>query len=136
MIKVVIKFQDDNIIAVDIKGHAVRDAEAVIIGEAYDMVCNSVSVLSQSLLIGLESVLKINCSYEIYDGYISLDLSDIEKEELLKAQVLLKTFELSLESIMISLEQSFGKNKRDKYIFLLKEEVEHHVNNEPSIVCS
>ncbi len=123
MIKVVIKFQDDNIIAVDIKGHAVRDAEAVIIGEAYDMVCNSVSVLSQSLLIGLESVLKINCSYEIYDGYISLDLSDIEKEELLRAQVLLKTFELSLESIMISLEQSFGKNKRDKYIFLLKEEV-------------
>lgn len=123
MIKVVIKFQDDNIIAVDIKGHAVRDAEAVIIGEAYDMVCNSVSVLSQSLLIGLESILKINCSYEIYDGYISLDLSDIEKEELLKAQVLLKTFELSLESIMISLEQSFGKNKRDKYIFLLKEEV-------------
>lgn len=123
MIKVVIKFQDDNIIAVDIKGHAVRDAEAVIIGEAYDMVCSSVSVLSQSLLIGLESVLKINCSYEIYDGYISLDLSDIEKEELLKAQVLLKTFELSLESIMISLEQSFGKNKRDKYIFLLKEEV-------------
>lgn len=123
MIKVVIKFQDDNVIAVDIKGHAVRDAEAVIIGEAYDMVCNSVSVLSQSLLIGLESVLKINCSYEIYDGYISLDLSDIEKEELLKAQVLLKTFELSLESIMISLEQSFGKNKRDKYIFLLKEEV-------------
>ena len=123
MIKVVIKFQDDNIIAVDIKGHAVRDAEAVIIGEAYDMVFNSVSVLSQSLLIGLESVLKINCSYEIYDGYISLDLSDIEKEELLRAQVLLKTFELSLESIMISLEQSFGKNKRDKYIFLLKEEV-------------
>ena len=123
MIKVVIKFQDDNIIAVDIKGHAVRDAEAVIIGEAYDMVCNSVSVLSQSLLIGLESVLKINCSYEIYDGYISLDLGDIEKEELLKAQVLLKTFELSLESIMISLEQSCGKNKRDKYIFLLKEEV-------------
>lgn len=122
MIKVVIKFQDDNIIAVDIKGHAVRDAEAVIIGEAYDMVCNSVSVLSQSLLIGLESVLKINCSYEIYDGYISLDLSDIEKEELLKAQVLLKTFELSLESIMISLEQSFGKiNVINIYFF--KEEV-------------
>lgn len=123
MIKVVIKFQDDDIIAIDIKGHAVREAEAVIIGEAYDMVCNSVSVLSQSLLIGLESVLKINCSYEIYDGYISLDLSDLEEEELLRAQVLLKTFELSLESIMISLEQSFGKNKRDKYIFLLKEEV-------------
>jgi hypothetical protein len=123
MIKVVIKFQDDDVIAIDIKGHAVREAEAVIIGEAYDMVCNSVSVLSQSLLIGLESVLKINCSYEVYDGYISLDLSDLEQEELLKAQVLLKTFELSLESIMISLEQSFGKNKRDKYIFLLKEEV-------------
>lgn len=123
MIKVVIKFQEDNIIAINVKGHAAREADAIIAGEAYDMICNSVSVLSQSLLIGLESVLGLNCSYEIYDGYINLNLSDLEDEELISAQVLLKTFEVSLESIMISLEQSFGKNKRDKYIYLLKEEV-------------
>ncbi|MEQ8197107.1 MAG: ribosomal-processing cysteine protease Prp [Clostridiaceae bacterium] len=123
MIRIKIKKTDDKIIAVDIKGHALRESEAIIAGEAYDMICNSVSVLSQSLLIGLENVLNINCSYEIYEGYISLDLKDLDEDELEKAQVLLKTFELSIDSIMISLEQSFGKNKRDKYICLLKEEV-------------
>ncbi|MDD7794871.1 ribosomal-processing cysteine protease Prp [Clostridium sp. 'White wine YQ'] len=123
MIKIKVKSRGEKIIAVDIKGHAVEEAEAIIVGEAYDMICNSVSVLSQSLLIGLESVLNINCSYEIYEGYISLDLTDLEEDELTEAQTLLKTFELSIDSIMLSLEQSFGKKKRDKYICLLKEEV-------------
>ena len=30
------------------------------------MVCNSVSVLSQSAIIGLDEVLKLNVNYEIY----------------------------------------------------------------------
>lgn len=124
MIKVIVKSRRENIIAIDIKGHANNEAEAVLVGEAYDMICNSVSVLSQSLIIGLENVLELNCSYELYDGYINLNLSDLDEDELIKAQVLLKTFEVSLESIMLSLEQSLGKKKRDKYIFLLKEEVQ------------
>lgn len=121
MIKIKIKSKKLDIISIDIKGHARETAMEV--GEAYDMVCNSVAVLSQSLLLGLEEVLKLNCSYTLQDGYISLDLTDLPEDELKKAQVLLKTFDISLESLMISLEQNFGIKKRDKYIELLKEEV-------------
>ena len=40
------------------------------IGDAYDLICNSVSVLSQSTLIGMDEVLKLNSNYEIkMDSY-------------------------------------------------------------------
>ena len=57
------------------------------------------------------------------DGYLKLDLSDFTDDELNQAQVLLLTFEKSLESVMLSLEQMFGKEKRRENITLKKEEV-------------
>ena len=46
-----------------------------------------------------------------------------KEEEIDRAQVLLLTFEKSLESIMMSLEAGFGKNRRNKYIKIKFEEV-------------
>lgn len=123
MIKLDIYTTKDIIIGFRIQNHALREREMILVGEAYDMVCNSVSVLSQSVLIGLDEVLKLNVPYEMADGYIKLDLKELDEEELQKAQVLLKTFELSIDSILLSLEQSFGKNKADQYIYVKKEEV-------------
>ncbi|NLK95244.1 MAG: ribosomal-processing cysteine protease Prp [Clostridiales bacterium] len=123
MIEVKIKSQNKNIISFSINNHALINREAIIAGEAFDMVCNSVSVLSQSVIIGLDEVLKLNVNYEIKDGYISLDLTGFNKEEIDKAQVLLKTFEKSLESVILSLDQMFGVNKRNEYITLINEEV-------------
>ena len=71
----------------------------------------------------MEEVLKLPVKYEINDGYLSLNLSDLKEDEIEKGQVLLKTFEKSMESLLMSLEVSFGKNKRNKYINLKKEEV-------------
>ena len=87
------------------------------------MICNSVSVLSQSVIIGMQEVLKLPIKYEINDGFLSLNLSNLKEEEIDRAQVLLLTFEKSLQSIMMSLEASFGINKRDKYIKIVLEEV-------------
>ena len=87
------------------------------------MVCNSVSVLGQSVIIGLDEVLKLNVNYEISDGYLSLNLDGFNGEEIEKAQVILKTFEKSLESVILSLDEMFGIKKRKEYIILLKEEV-------------
>ena len=87
------------------------------------MVCNTVSVLSQSVIIGLDEVLKLNCNYEMMDGYLALDLKGFTPEEISKAQVLLKTFKLSLDSVIMSLDESFGKKKREEYIILKTEEV-------------
>lgn len=123
MIEVKIRSNQENILSYEINSHALINREAIIAGEAYDMVCNSVSVLSQSAIIGLDEVLKLNVNYEISDGYLSLDLDGFNGEEIEKAQVILKTFEKSLESVILSLDEMFGIKKRKEYIILLKEEV-------------
>ena len=47
----------------------------------------------------------------------------VTREEIKKAQVLLKTFEKSLESLILGLDMSLGKETRCKYIKIKKEEV-------------
>ena len=124
MIKVTILQKGNFSLGFKISGHALsREEIENTVGDAYDLICNSVSVLSQSVLIGMEEVLKLPVKYEINDGYLSLNLSDLKEDEIEKGQVLLKTFEKSMESLLMSLEVSFGKNKRNKYINLKNEEV-------------
>ncbi|WP_315078426.1 ribosomal-processing cysteine protease Prp [uncultured Clostridium sp.] len=128
MIKVGINYKDSSIIGFVINNHALcgdRDFrnDVSLVGETFDMICNSVSVLSQSVIIGLDEVLKLNSTYEISDGYLKLDLNDFNEEEIEQAQVLLQTFEKSLESVILSLDEMFGSKKRKEYITLLKEEV-------------
>lgn len=123
MIEIRITSKNDNIISFKINNHALIGREAILAGDAYDMVCNSVSVLSQSVIIGLDEVLKLNSNYEIKDGYLSLDLKGFTPEEVNEAQVLLKTFEKSIESTILGLNEMFGKSKSKEYITLIKEEV-------------
>lgn len=123
MIKVIIKLKDQNITSISINNHALEDREAILAGDAYDMVCNSVSVLGQSVIIGLDEVLKLNVNYEIGEGHLKVDLEGLNVDEKEKAQVILKTFEKSLESVILSLNQIFGDKKRREYINLKKEEV-------------
>lgn len=124
MIKVIIFKQKHISVGFKIEGHALsREEIESVTGEAFDLICNSVSVLSQSVIIGMQEVLKLPIKYEINDGFLSLNLSNLKEEEIDRAQVLLLTFEKSLESIMMSLEAGFGKNRRNKYIKIKFEEV-------------
>ncbi|EHJ02006.1 protein of unknown function DUF464 [Clostridium sp. DL-VIII] len=128
MIKVKVKQHKDVIVGFVINGHAMsgdRDFsnDSALIGEAFDMICNSVSVLSQSVIIGLDEVLKLNSTYEMKDGYLKLDLQDFNREELNQAQVLLKTFEKSVESVILGFDALVGQKKRKEYITFIKEEV-------------
>ncbi|MGL5764329.1 MAG: ribosomal-processing cysteine protease Prp [Sarcina sp.] len=123
MIKIRIETEKNNIMSVTIKNHALREREMILAGEAYDMICNSVSVLSQSAIIGLDEVLKLNVNYEVSDGYLKIDLTGFSNDEVEEAQVILKTLEKSLESVILSIEQSFGYKKRCEYIDYKKEEV-------------
>ncbi len=128
MIKVKVKQHKDVIVGFVINGHAMssdRDfsSDSALIGEAFDMICNSVSVLSQSVIIGLDEVLKLNSTYEMKDGYLKLDLQDFNQEELNQAQVLLKTFEKSMESVILGFDALVGQKKRKEYITFIKEEV-------------
>ena len=117
MIKVIIFKRKHISLGFKIEGHALsREEIESTTGDSYDMICNSVSVLSQSVVIGMQEVLKLPIKYEINDGFLSLNLNDLKEEDIEKGQVLLLTFEKSLESLMMSLEASFGKNRRTKYI--------------------
>ena len=124
MIKVSIQSdKQKNIMSFTMKGHAMENRDAILPGEAYEMGCNSTSVLSQSVIIGLDEVLNLNVNYEIGEGYLKVDLNGFTREEIKKAQVLLKTFEKSLESLILGLDMSLGKETRCKYIKIKKEEV-------------
>ena len=124
MIKIAILQKGDLSLGFKISGHALsREEIESTTGDAYDLICNSVSVLSQSALIGMVEVLNLPVKYEINAGYLSLNLTGLKEDEIEKGQVLLKTFEKSMESLMMSLEASFGKSKRNKYISLQNEEV-------------
>lgn len=124
MIKVKIFKKDNLCLGFKIKGHALSRVEIEKIGDAYDMICNSVSVLSQSAVIGIEEVLKLKVKYDIEDGFLHINLSNLNNEDIEKCQVLLLTFEKSIESLIQSLKLSFGNEKDSEYIRLLKEEVQ------------
>lgn len=137
MINVVIREHNDNIVSFNIEGHALsKEVIEESIGDAYDLICNTVSTLSQSVIIGIEEVLKLKVNYNIDDGDLSLDLSSLSEIDILKCQVLLKTFKISIESSIKSLDLSFGKKKRKEYIKLKVEEVQFHANNESSVIRS
>lgn len=128
MIKIKINEKQGKIVGFVMDGHALSDgrdfsSDFALVGEAFDLICNSISVLSQSVIIGLDEVLKLNSTYEIKNGYLKLDLQDFNAEELDEAQVLLRTFEKSLESVILGFDQIVGKKKRKEYITLIKEEV-------------
>ena len=124
MIRVIIFKNKKYSLGFKIEGHALSKEEIEnTVGEAYDLICNSVSVLSQSVILGMEEVLKLPIKYEINDGFLSLNLKNLNEEYIEQGQVLLLTFEKSMESLMMSLEVSFGKNRRNKYIKFKTEEV-------------
>lgn len=123
MIKIKIYEKENLRLGFKIEGHALSKAEIEKSGDAYDLICNSVSVLSQSVIIGIEEVLKLKVKYSINDGFLHINLSNLENQEIEKTQVLLLTFEKSIESLMESLKLQFGNNKYSEYIRLFKEEV-------------
>ncbi len=124
MIEIRILKKENLILGFKIEGHALSKAEMEKSGDAYDLICNSVSVLSQSALIGIKEILKLKVKYNINDGFLHINLSNLKDQEIEKAQVLLLTFEKSIESLMESLKLTFGNKKDSEYIRLLKEEVQ------------
>ena len=78
-----------------------------------DIVCAAVSILSQTILIGLVEVLKQDVRYEISDGYLEFSLENKNNNDSINA--LLDTFELGIENLL----QEYGS-----YLKLKKEEVQ------------
>lgn len=124
MIKIIFKHKNNDIMGFKIEGHALSQEEInLTVGDAYDMICNTVSVLSQSALIGMQEVLKLRPLYEIENGFLEVNLENLSEDDVAKCQVLMKTFDLSLESAIMALNENLGNKTRSQYIRILKEEV-------------
>lgn len=93
MINVVFEKKNQNLISFKIEGHAGFDEYGK------DIVCSAISAISQTTLIGILDVLKINVDYDIVDGFLSLRLEKKTIQEIEKCQVLLQTMLLGFKSI-------------------------------------
>lgn len=124
MVNVKILKRENLSLGFKIEGHALSDNELMKSGNAYDLICNSISILSQTILIGITEVLGVKAKYEIHDGFLDINLSNLKESEIESCQVLLLTFEKSVESLVESIKLSFGNEKDSEYIRLKKEEVQ------------
>jgi len=87
----------NNIEQFTVKGHAYSDEPGK------DIVCSAVSMLTQTILIGLHDIAKLNISYEVDNGYLLCKLPiDLTDKELYDAMLLIDTMLLGLKNIQES----------------------------------
>ena len=98
MVKVKFVRSSGNIVSFKIKGHAQPKEKQLDV----DLICASISAISQTTVIGIEEALKIKASYDIEDGFLNLNLENQTVEDIERCQVLLETMALGLKSIEIT----------------------------------
>ncbi|MEY7999029.1 ribosomal-processing cysteine protease Prp [Clostridium sp. Mt-5] len=96
MIRAVFKKRCCNLVSVSLQGHAEWSKQG------YDLVCSAVSAVSQSTVIGITEVLKLNLDYSIKNGFLNFSLEDMKEEDILKCQVLVETMLFALKSMEIN----------------------------------
>jgi uncharacterized protein len=96
MINVIFKKSNDNIVSFKMSGHAESCKEG------YDLVCSAVSAVSQTTLIGFMEVLQLEPLYSIDDGFLSVSLQNLNFEEMLECQTLIKTMYMGLKNMELS----------------------------------
>jgi len=90
MVKVEFVRSSGKVVSFKIKGHA------------ESLICCAISAISQTTVIGIEEVLKINVKYDIRDGFLNLNLEGQTLEDVERCQILLETMILGLKSIEIT----------------------------------
>jgi uncharacterized protein YsxB (DUF464 family) len=96
MINVIFKRKNSKLVSFDICGHAGYDTYG------NDIVCSGVSAISTTIVNGIIEVLNIEVSYEIKDGFLSLNLIELSDQDIDKCSVLMETMLLGFRSMMIN----------------------------------
>ncbi|MDR1160397.1 MAG: ribosomal-processing cysteine protease Prp [Syntrophomonadaceae bacterium] len=99
MIKVIINYQDEQIISFSAEGHAGLGAKG------NDICCAGVSSVCQTALLGLLEFLEPKPVYKITSGYLKCELpQQLKAEETTKAQLILNTMKLGL----LAMQNEYG----------------------------
>ena len=104
MIKVCLNQKDNQILSIEIKGHANSTTEMM------DLVCAEVSAVSVGILNAIESLCEDSCTIKMKSGYVSVEIrSDSD------------TLQTILKTLVIQLETIIQTNKQ--YIQMVRKEV-------------
>jgi uncharacterized protein YsxB (DUF464 family) len=98
MVNVEFVRNNGKIVSFKIKGHAMPKEDNLDV----DLICTAISAISQTIVIGIEEVLKIKVKYDIKDGFLNLNLENQTHIDIERCQVLLETMILGLKSIEIT----------------------------------
>ena len=97
MTNIVINYKNNNIVSFEISGHTGYE------DYGKDILCASISSISQSAVLGITKDLNIKATVQKNDkkGYLKMVLpKDITNEQLKDCQILLKTMEQSLKDLL------------------------------------
>ncbi len=85
-----------------------------------DIVCAALSALTQNAVLGIVETLKINAKFEYQDGFLSLDLKNIELDQKSRdyADVILETLVKTLHGV---------ENEYSAYFKLIEKEEKPNV---------
>jgi hypothetical protein len=101
--------KNNKIMEFEISGHAGYDEYG------RDIVCSAVSILAQTAVIGLVEYVRIDCTYEIEDGYLYCKLPEhCSEQQQVKIDSILETMVLGIENI---------KNGYESYVSIEYKEV-------------
>lgn len=67
-----------------------------------DIVCAAVSTITQGTVLALEEVVEADIHYEMFDGYLKLELIERDLKKFEQSQILLKAMVLTLQNIELS----------------------------------
>lgn len=93
MISIIInKDIEKNIVSFSVKGHAYADEFG------NDIVCASISILTQTAVLALHEVGDIDVMYEMYDGFLRCEIpDDIEANQRERANIILDTMLIGIK---------------------------------------
>ncbi|GAB6088050.1 ribosomal-processing cysteine protease Prp [Alkaliphilus crotonatoxidans] len=96
------------IIRYEISGHA----NAADHGE--DIVCAAISVLSQTTLLALHEIVKIETNYQVRSGFLSCELPKMmSQEQRQQTELLLETMILGIRNLMISYSEYISLHDKE-----------------------
>ncbi|WP_026475956.1 ribosomal-processing cysteine protease Prp [Alkaliphilus transvaalensis] len=109
MISILIERNDKKEVSrFEISGHA----EAAERGQ--DIVCAAVSVLSQTIVLALHEITKINITYEINNGFLTCRIPDeLTKEEREKTNLLLETMLIGLKNLELGYSEYIALHDKE-----------------------
>ncbi len=101
MINILLTTRGDSFVKLKVFGHSMYDISG------RDIVCAAVSTLSQSLILGLKEVISDDFVFFVDEknSSVDLDISRYDEDNKSKAQVLFKTFKITMDKLILEYGQ-------------------------------